>query len=77
MKYLNHAKLGLVLFSPTVAHSEMARVLRAAHPDSEILSAGFIDAHNRRCYGGSASLSLESRPEDTRLLAAYFAATGK
>jgi len=75
MKYLNHAKLGLVLFSPAVAHSEMARVLRAAHPDSEILSAGFVNISTVRCYGGSVSLSLESQPEDTMLLAAYFAAT--
>ena len=73
MKYINHGKLGLVLFSPAIQHAEMARVLRAAHPDSAILSAGFIKASGVECCGESVSLGLKSTPEDSALLRAYVA----
>lgn len=70
MKYINHEQLGIVLFSPIIKHSEMARYI-AATCGGKIKSAGFVDVYGN-CYGESVGLNLRSKEEDTGLLKAQY-----
>lgn len=73
----------LFVFPRTINHDHMEEVLQRLrvqgnHPldwrrePREIVSAGFIDQNNT-CYGRSETLDLESKPEDTEILARQLA----
>lgn len=80
MKYIcmiNGDKQEIFTFPRTVNHDAMAEVLGSiknqTHGDwrrvfREPVSAGFVDGKGN-CYGESESMGLESREEDTHLLA--------
>lgn len=79
MKYVvvNSEEAGeqLFIFPRTIDHDKFAEVLSRIRYGSDLnwehiyrkpVAAGFTDGHV--CYGRSETLSLNSRPQDTRLL---------
>ncbi|NCC23571.1 MAG: hypothetical protein EOM25_00025 [Deltaproteobacteria bacterium] len=58
-----------VLFPDRIGHGEM----RAQIPYSKIISAGFVEINKSRisCSGGSKSLGVEFRPEDSETIATH------
>ncbi|MBT4130952.1 MAG: hypothetical protein HOD58_06255 [Gammaproteobacteria bacterium] len=82
MKYIctinSEGKEEIFTFPATINHDAMAESISGiknhTHGDWERVlrdpvSAGFVDADSK-CYGESESLGIESRPEDSALLAA-------
>lgn len=85
MKYIttcdDDGKEEIFLFPKSINHDAMAEVLgriknqthgnwHRAH--REPVAAGFVSA-DKKCFGRSESLGLDSRPEDTILLAKQMA----
>jgi hypothetical protein len=72
MKYIRTGILGIVLFSETRSHDEMAE--RLMRKGDEVISAGFVHADDWCddgqvvCSGRSVSLGISSLDEDTEIL---------
>jgi hypothetical protein len=72
MKYIRTEILGIVLFSETRSHDEMAE--RMMSPSDELISAGFANADDFCdngqvcCHGRSTTLNLNSKDEDEEIL---------
>lgn len=79
MKYImlaNHQVHMPVIFPAILVHSEIATALlvkydRLRHHEFKIVSAGFIDLWNIRCFGESKTLNIKSRPEDSEIIRNY------
>jgi hypothetical protein len=72
MKYIRTEILGIVMFSETQSHKNMAN--RVMSHNDKLISAGFVKADEwcddgQVCVGGeSTTLRLEPKPEDEGIL---------
>ncbi len=59
-----------IIFPARIRHDEM----REQMPYAKVLSAGEIHLENQEflCQGKSQELGVQSRPEDSRIIAVYF-----
>ena len=76
-----------VIFPEHIMHSDMGDAMRGYgitsgmtdnyyHQRVEPVSAGFIDLNSMTCFGGSESLELKSRPQDSQIIAEYMKTKG-
>lgn len=67
MKYITLAdpRPSILMFPGWLTHAEVAA-------GRQVLGAGFIDTHRIICHGGSVSLGVDARPEDTEILRALW-----
>lgn len=69
MRYVRFERIGFIFspegFGQIMTHADVARAI-----GDKVVSAGFVhaDQDGLTCYGGSASLGIESLPEDTLLV---------
>ena len=75
MKYIVFKHLGdevPVLFSDIIQHRSMAAIMGLT--DKQLISAGFVAKTRGEidAFGESYTLNLQSRPEDTRIIADLF-----